>query len=72
MENHQGRPAGAWSTERTGEDAMTLYLAEISRVPLLTAEQEITLASRIAAGTQAVAALAQANQSSQAVLSLLR
>src|SRR5438045_7171656 len=86
MQHHQGRPPGMWPTdrtaedaltlytppkrenpgparrsvERTSEDAMTLYLSEISRVPLLTAEQEIALASRIAAGTPAAAALAQA------------
>jgi RNA polymerase primary sigma factor len=58
-----GRPRAAGRAPAgPSQDAVTLYLSEISRVPLLTAEQEVALATRIAAGAHAAAALAQAAQ----------
>jgi len=50
-----GEPAAR--TERAGEigsfDPVRMYLKEIGKVPLLTAEQEVTLAQRIEAGLHA-------------------
>src|SRR5689334_14447484 len=40
-------------TEGGSFDPVRMYLKEIGKVPLLTAEQEVTLAKRIEAGTQA-------------------
>src|SRR5919202_199698 len=60
-----GRPRAAGRAPAgPSQDAVTLYLSEISRVPLLTAEQEVALATRIAAGAHAAAALAQPAQPS--------
>ena len=51
--------AGAAVAPRTGmsEDPVRMYLAEIAKVPLLTAAQEVALAKRIEAGCDAVAEL---------------
>jgi RNA polymerase primary sigma factor len=40
-------------------DTVTLYLREVSRIPLLTAEEEVTLSQRIERGAEARAALAR-------------
>jgi RNA polymerase primary sigma factor len=43
------------------DDSVGLYLKEMSRVPLLTTEEEVSLAKRLQAGTEAQQALARLN-----------
>jgi RNA polymerase primary sigma factor len=50
-----GRPVAV--TQTAGVDAVRLYLNEIGRVDLLSASEEVDLAKRIEAGTQAAAIL---------------
>jgi RNA polymerase primary sigma factor len=49
-EETAARPARVTHTEGGSFDPVRMYLKEIGKVPLLTAEQEVTLAKRIEAG----------------------
>ena len=53
-------------------DAVALYLQEVSKVPLLTHDEEISLSKRIEAGREARAHLADGPISKQASVELLR
>jgi RNA polymerase primary sigma factor len=50
-------PVPAWSATEASSDPVRMYLQEIGRVPLLTAEQEVDLAKRYEAGLEAGARL---------------
>lgn len=52
-------PSGDFPENIDPDDALTLYLKEASRTPLLTAEEEVELAKRIEAGREARAKLAE-------------
>jgi len=56
-----GRAAGEASSGELPEDLLSLYFAELRRVPLLSAEEETRLGRQVEAGREAEACLARAD-----------
>ncbi|TAK34523.1 MAG: sigma-70 family RNA polymerase sigma factor [Chloroflexota bacterium] len=72
VEPHEQPADGASDKGDASTDGITMYLQEISTVPLLSAKEEVALAKAIEDGTAALASLGQSGLSDQEKVELRR